>query len=88
MAAFEDGANLHGERLAAIITLPQADAGGLACQFADPINVSAMRADRAVWPHVRFDKGESGIFVMKMRGDWHASHTLWRLKGRGNPASS
>src|SRR6202042_3665390 len=68
MAVLEDAADPHGEGLAAGVALPQARAGGLAVQAANPLPVAiaAMRANRAFWPQVSLDIGESRVFVVKV----------------------
>jgi len=45
MAVLEDGADLHGEGLAAVLALVDADAGAFALELGDPIQSTAAWAD-------------------------------------------
>ncbi len=66
VAGFENGADLHGERLAAVITLVCAYAGALAAHLAIALSAAAVRAYRAFGPDVRFNEGIRSFFVMKV----------------------
>lgn len=68
MAGLEDGANLYGEGLAALIALVEAQAGALAFQLSAAIHDAAMRADAALWPNMRLYELVGGFFVVKVRG--------------------
>ena len=68
LAVLKDGADLDGERLAALIALPQARAGGLALELADALHAAAMRADGAIRPQPRLNVSVGRFFVVKVRG--------------------
>lgn len=66
----ENGPDPHGEGLPAGVALVEAGTGGLALQAADPsaIRIAAVGAGRAFRPKPRLDVGESGGFVLELRG--------------------
>lgn len=66
MAFLENGADLHGKRLAAVLALPQADAGSLALKLVVAVYHATVRAYRAMWPKAGFNEGIGGFFVMKV----------------------
>lgn len=68
VAGLENGADLNGERLAALVALVSADPGALTFHLADANAAGAVRADRAGRPDARFNEGISGFFVMELRG--------------------
>lgn len=68
VGGLENGADAHGEGLAARIALVEAGAGGLTRELADPLSPFAVRADRPARPQMRFDKRESGVLIMEMIG--------------------
>jgi hypothetical protein len=70
MAVLEDGPHPYGEGLLAGVALAQAHPGGLALKAADPIliRVPAVRADRTLRPHHRFDMGEGGGLSQELWG--------------------
>ncbi|SPF40520.1 hypothetical protein SBDP1_300028 [Syntrophobacter sp. SbD1] len=65
MAIFEDGPDLDSKRFPAYIALVQPWPVTLALEFADLLLASAMRANRAVWPKLGFDKSIGGFFIVK-----------------------
>jgi hypothetical protein len=65
MARFEYGPNLYGELFAALVALVQANPSRVSAHLADALGAAAMRADRAVRPHVGFNPGVSGGFVVE-----------------------
>ena len=62
MAVLENGADLDGELLAALVAFPEADPGALALHFADALDAAAVRANRAFRPYPGFNPSESGGF--------------------------
>jgi hypothetical protein len=74
-AVLEDGSDLHGELLAALVALVDAAAVCLALETSDPagVGIAAMRAGRAVRPQGRFEVPEGLVFVLKVpfREDGH-----------------
>jgi hypothetical protein len=70
MAVLEYRADPHREGLSAGVAFAQAGAVGLAGQPADGllVDIAAMGANWAFRPQMSLDIGESGIFVVKMRG--------------------
>lgn len=68
MARFEDGADLDGKRLAAVVALIGAYAGAFATHLGIALYAAAMRAYRAARPYTGLDKGVSFFFVVKVRG--------------------
>lgn len=71
VARFEDGANLNGERFAAVVALVHAYSGALALQLAAAINGAAVRTNATVWPNTRFDEIICGLFVVEV---WFGKH--------------
>ena len=65
MALLEDGADLDGEGLLAVVALVHADPGALALQPVDLLGAAAMRADRAVRPQLRLDVVIGGFFAVE-----------------------
>ena len=76
VAALKDGSDLHGEGLAALVALVEADPGALAAHLADALHPAAVRADGAVRPDPRLDPLVSGLFVVKARIAEDGSHGL------------
>ncbi len=68
VAALEHSTHANGERLAALVALVEALAGGLAMHLADALHTAAVRAHGAFRPNPRFDVCEGRIFVVEMRG--------------------
>src|SRR5690606_10274067 len=68
LAVFKYGADLHGERLAALVALVRANAGGLATHLADALHAATVRADRALRPDALLNVRVSRFFVVKVRG--------------------
>jgi hypothetical protein len=68
MGRLENGPHPHREGLAAGVALVEAGAGRLALQAADALGFPAMVADGTVGPQPRLHIGESGGFVLEMRG--------------------
>ena len=66
VARLEDGADLDGEWLAAVIALVHANAGALAFQLAAAIDHAAVRANAAIGPDARLDKLVCGFFIVKV----------------------
>jgi hypothetical protein len=56
VAGLEDGADLDGEWLAALIALVSADPGTLAAHLADALDTATVGADRTVWPYASLDE--------------------------------
>ena len=67
MARLEDGPNLHGKRLTAVIALVGAYAGALADHLADSLKTAAMRANGTIWPDARFYKLICRFFIMEVQ---------------------
>ena len=66
MAVFEDGADFDGERLAAVLALVSADAGGLALELRHTVMRSAaLRADWTIGPKPSFDPFVGFFFVVE-----------------------
>jgi hypothetical protein len=67
VAVLENGADSHGEGLAAGVALAQPRPSGLAAQASDfcLIDVAAMRANGTIGPKFAFDILESGVLVME-----------------------
>src|SRR5262249_29476366 len=68
VAGLHDGADGHGERLAADVALAHAGLGALALHPAHPRRFAAARAHRAVRPETRLDERQRGGFVVEMFG--------------------
>jgi hypothetical protein len=71
VARFENGPYLYGELLAALVALVQADPGRVAAHLADALGAAAMRADRAVGPHMGFNPSVSRFLVVEGVGFDH-----------------
>lgn len=70
MRGLENGPHADREWLTAFIAFAKAEARALACQFMDTLRVSAA-AMRTIWamrPKLALDIGESGFFILEMRG--------------------
>jgi hypothetical protein len=65
MAILENGSDLDGEFLAALVALIGADPGSFAAHFRDAINAAAMRANWTFRPNARFNPSVSGGFVLQ-----------------------
>jgi hypothetical protein len=74
VAGLEDGPDLYGEGLTAVVALIDADAGALALQLGDPVQTAALGADRAMRPDARLNVGVGGFLVVKVRGAKAAGH--------------
>jgi hypothetical protein len=79
MAAFKDGADFDGKRLAASIAFPQADAGRLAAHLAAFAHNAAMRANPATRPDARFDIGVSGFFIVEFGAGQNGHDNLFAM---------
>ena len=67
MRGFEDGPDLHGERLAAFVAIVEAEAGRFALHHTERwIDVAAMRADPAIRPKPSLDEGEGGLLIVEV----------------------
>ncbi len=67
VATFKDGADLHGEGLAAGVALVHPNAGALAVQLAGALGFPAVRARAALGPNAGLNKLVSGFFVVELR---------------------
>src|SRR5581483_11559490 len=67
VAGLEDGPDLDGEGLPALVALVRADSGGLAAHLANAIEAAAMRADGAVRPNARLNVGIVCLFAVEVR---------------------
>jgi hypothetical protein len=67
LAALEKGSHANGERLAALIALVEAEAGGLASHFAYPFHTTTVRANRVFRPQMRLNIGKCLFLVIKVR---------------------
>jgi hypothetical protein len=65
VAILENGANLHGELLAALVALPKPNAGRFAAHLADAVKAAAMPANGAFRPHAGLNPSDSGCFVLQ-----------------------
>lgn len=87
MATLENGPNLHGKRLAALIALVCAYTGTLAAHLADALYTTAMRAYRALRPKAGFYELVSRFFIVKVGlGKYGFGHDVYLLCA-GNIAS-
>src|SRR5579883_54 len=68
VAGLEDGPDLHGELLPALVALPKADTGGFAAHLGDALDSAAVRADRAFRPHAGLNPRDSVGFVLQDAG--------------------
>ena len=68
MACFENGADLHGEWLAAVVALVNAYPGGLALHLRAVADHAALRAGRAMGPDAGFHVRIGGFFVVEVWG--------------------
>jgi hypothetical protein len=71
VAGLENGPNLYGKLFAALIAFVKANAGCVAAHLADALGAAAMGAVRTVRPHVGFNPGVSGGFVVEGIGFDH-----------------
>ena len=87
LAVFKDGADLHGEGLAALVALPKASSGSLAFQLADALHTATARADGSLRPKARFNVSVSRFFIVKMRAGkvrhWVCSDYGFTLRSHG-----
>jgi hypothetical protein len=67
VACLEHGANLHSERLAALVALVSADPGGLAAHLGNAIHAAVMRAHGAIRPDPSFYESVGGGLVMEVQ---------------------
>src|SRR5260221_12271237 len=63
---FKDGANLHGERFAALVALVSPNAGALAAHLGNALHAAAMRADGAIGPEASLNESVSCFFVVEV----------------------
>src|SRR5882672_3225190 len=68
MTRLEDGPDLDGEGLAAVVALVNAYPGALAAHLAIAFHATAMWAYRAARPYASLDKGVSFFFFVKVGG--------------------
>ena len=68
MAGLEDGPDLHGEGLAAVVALVDADPGALALHLAILLHPATVRAYRTARPDAGFHEGVGGFLVVEVRG--------------------
>ena len=68
MAGLENGSNLYGERLAALVAFVSTDPGGLAAHLRNALHAAAMGADRTVRPYVGFYPCVGGGFIVEVLG--------------------
>lgn len=66
MTVLENGADLYGERLAALVAFVGANASALALHLGNAFDSAAMRANWTVRPNSGFNPSISGGFVVKM----------------------
>jgi hypothetical protein len=66
VAGFEDGPNLDGKGLAALVALVGADPGALAAHLGNTVHSAAMRANRPIRPKPCFYKGIGGFFIVEV----------------------
>ena len=74
MRVLEDRTHLRGERLSAILALPQAGASALALQFVGFAHYTAVRADRSIGPTFRFPERDGFLFVGEKFVLWRVFH--------------
>jgi hypothetical protein len=74
VAGLEHAAHADGERLAASAAIPQTGASGFTLRARCFADRAAVRANRAVGPHLLFDVFESGVFVGEARGVEYGFH--------------
>jgi hypothetical protein len=70
VAILKNATYADSERLPTGVAFPQSRTAAFAIQATDPsmIGIATMRANWPVWPQISLDIGESGIFVVEMRG--------------------
>lgn len=68
MAGLEDGSDLYGKWLAAVLALVHADAGALALHLAILLDATTVRANRTTRPDTGFRESIGGYAVMEVRG--------------------
>ena len=66
MTGLKDGANLHSERLAALVALVSADPGALAAHLGNTLGAAAMRANRTVRPKPSFYEIIGSLLVVEV----------------------
>jgi len=65
VAILEHGPDLHGELLAALVALVEANTGRLSGHLPDAVEAPAMGANRAVGPYAGLNPGDSGGLVLE-----------------------
>jgi hypothetical protein len=80
MAVLEDGPDLHGEGLAAVLALVGANAGGLALQLGHALAPMAAGALRTMRPQMGFHPVVGGLFVLKALVRYHVGHGTCLLR--------
>jgi len=68
VAVLENGPDLDGELLPALVALPKPDTGRFAAHLADPLDTSTMGANRAFRPDPLFNPSDCGCFVFQNVG--------------------
>ena len=68
LAVLKNGADLHGEGLAALVALVRANPGALALHLGNALHAATVRADGAVRPKARLNVSVGRFFVVEMRG--------------------
>lgn len=67
MAPLEDGADLDGEWLAALVAFVGADPGALAPHLTNTVNAATVRAHRTFRPNPRLHERAGSFLVVKVR---------------------
>lgn len=80
MAGLENGADLDGKGLTAVVALIQANAGRFAAHQLVAIHAATVRAYRAMWPDTGLYELVGGFFVMKMGLGKNGFAHDWLLK--------
>jgi hypothetical protein len=68
VAVLENGSDLHGELLAALVALVKANAGRLTGHLANAVKAAAVGAYRALRPYAGFNPSDSGGLVLHYLG--------------------
>lgn len=68
VTGLENGSNLHGELLTALVALVGADPGALAFHLGNSLHAAAMRADRTLRPQPGFEVRIGGFLIMEVLG--------------------
>ena len=79
VAGLEHRTDLDGELLAALVALADADSGRPALELADPLDATAMRADRTVRPHDALKLRVGSFLITKVGGVQNGHGRLHRL---------